>query len=110
MVNFQSRLPGKPYDLYKTMLGKLTLLEKPINIVASNNFFQTKSAEYKKCKYYLTNSIVERTTVGNNSSINRINAKLQSLTIWDAAAIEKRQELPSDLVSEIWKIEEVEAP
>jgi hypothetical protein len=59
---------------------------------------------------YLTNSIVELTTVGNNSSINRINAKLQSFTIWDAAAIEKRQELLSNLVSEIWKIEESEVP
>lgn len=108
--DFTQNNPGKPYDLYKTMLGNLTLLEKPINIVASNNFFQTKCAEYKKCKYYLTSSIPELTTVGNNSSINRINAKLQSFTVWDAAAIETRQELLSNLVSEIWKIEEVEVP
>jgi hypothetical protein len=108
--DFTQRNPNKPYDIYKTMLGNLTLLEKPINIVASNNFFQKKCAEYKKCKYYLTSSIAELTNVGNNSSITRINAKLQSFTVWDALAIEKRQKLLSNLVSEIWKIEKIEAP
>ncbi|HKL85765.1 MAG TPA: DUF262 domain-containing protein [Treponemataceae bacterium] len=105
---FNQKNPGKEYDVYKTRLGNLALLEKPINIVASNNYFQSKCSEYKKCKYYLTSSIAEITTVGNNSSINRMNAKLESFTDWSAQTIEKRQGLLINLASEIWKIEEIE--
>lgn len=107
-ADFAQKNPGKEYDVYKTRLGNLTLLEKPINIVASNNFFQAKCGEYKKCKYYLTSSIAEITTVGNNSSINRINSKLKSFAIWSADTIEERQNLLIGLIYEIWKIEEIE--
>lgn len=106
--DFTDKNPGKEYDTYKTRLGNLTLLEKSINIVASNNFYQSKCPEYKKCKYYLTNSIVELTTVGNNSSINRINTKLEAFPQWNAASIEKRQERLIGLAADIWKIEEIE--
>jgi uncharacterized protein with ParB-like and HNH nuclease domain len=106
--DFTTKNPGKEYDVYKTRLGNLTLLEKPINIVVSNDFFKNKCAEYKKCKYYLTSSIAEITTVGNNSSINRINDKLEAFTEWSADTIEKRQGLLINLASGIWKIEEVE--
>ena len=84
------------------------MLEKPINIVAGNDFFKNKCAEYKKCKYYLTSSIAEITTVGKNSSINRMNAKLESFAEWTAEEIEKRQSLLIKLSSDIWKIEEME--
>lgn len=107
-ANFDQENPDKEYDLYKTRLGNLTLLEKPINIVASNDFFKNKCTEYKKCKYYLTSSIAEITIVGNNSSINRMNAKLESFTEWTAYAIERRQSLLIKLSSDIWKIEEME--
>jgi hypothetical protein len=79
-ADFIKNNPGKEYELYKTRLGNLTLLEKPINIVASNNFYQSKCAEYEKCKYYLTSSIARITTAGNNTSINRINTKLAAYT------------------------------
>ena len=107
-ADFTKKNKDKEYDVYKTRLGNLTLLEKPINIVASNNFFQDKCAEYRKCKYYLTSSIAEITTVGNNSSINRINDKLKAFTEWSADTIEERQGLLINLASDIWKIEEVE--
>jgi hypothetical protein len=100
---FTEANPSTRYDDYKNKLGNLTLLERPINIVASNNFFATKKAEYRKCKYYLTSSIAEITTVGQNTSINRINEKLQSFDEWSAASIDKRQELLIGLVREIWK-------
>lgn len=106
-ADFVQKNLGKEYDVYKTRLGNLTLLEKPINIVASNNFFQAKCGEYKKCKYYLTSSIAEITTVGNNSSINRINSKLKSFANWGADTIEERQNLLIGLIYEIWKIEEI---
>lgn len=107
-IDFTQKNPDKEYDLYKTRLGNLTLLEKPINIVASNDFFKNKCAEYKKSKYYLTSSIAEITTVGNNSSINRMNVKLESFTDWNADTIEKRQSKIIKLSSDIWKIEEIE--
>lgn len=107
-ADFVKNNPNKEYDLYKTRLGNLTLLEKPINIVASNDFFQKKCTEYKKCKYYLTSSIAEITTVGNNSSINRMNEKLESFAEWNADSIEKRQGILIKLASDIWKIEEIE--
>ena len=34
--------PDANYEEYKVKLGNLTLLEKPINIVASNGFFEAK--------------------------------------------------------------------
>lgn len=104
--NFISNDPGIDYDEYKNRLGNLTLLEKPINIVASNDFFLAKCEEYKKSKYYLTSSIAELTVVGNNTSINRINQMLKSFTDWNASSIDRRQAVLTNLAKEIWKIEE----
>ena len=94
---------GVNYDEYKNKLGNFTLLEKPINIVASNGFFAAKKVEYRKCKYYLTSSIVQITTVGHDSSINRINKMLQAFDDWSAASIDRRQELLMGLSREVWK-------
>jgi uncharacterized protein with ParB-like and HNH nuclease domain len=106
--NFSKKNPGKDYHSYKTMLGNLALIEKPINIVASNHYFKDKCLEYQKCKYYLTSSIAQIVSVGNNSSINRVNKKLSSYKDWDASSIEDRQEKLIRLTSDIWKIEEIE--
>ena len=106
--DFTHKNPSKDYELYKNMLGNLTLLEKPINIVAGNDFFTNKCTEYKKCKYYLTSSIAEITTVGKNSSINRMNIKLESFTDWTSVSIEKRQEMLIGLAKDIWKVEKYE--
>lgn len=104
--DFISKNPGVDYDEYKNRLGNLTLLEKPINIVVGNVFFQKKCDEYKKSKYYLTSSIPALTTVGSNTSINRINQMLKAFTDWNAPDIDERQAMLSSLAKEIWKIEE----
>jgi hypothetical protein len=101
--SFGATNPNANYDECKNKLGNLTLLEKPINIVASNGFFLAKKNEYRKCKYYLTSSISELTTVGQNSSITRINQKLQAFDVWSAVSIDKRQELLMGLSREVWK-------
>ncbi len=111
--------PGALYDKYKIKLGNLTLLEKPINIVASNNFFAEKQKVYRTCAHYLTRSISDIVTVGHNTSINRINEKLRSVPgqcgclmhstgeshhcTWTAASIDARQELLIGLAREIWR-------
>jgi uncharacterized protein with ParB-like and HNH nuclease domain len=96
------------YDDYKTRLGNLTLLEKPINIVAGNDFFREKLAVYKDSKNYLTSSIAELKTVGINTSITRINPQLQSFADWTAGSIDQRQEKLLGLAGDVWKIEEID--
>ena len=107
-TNFIEKNPGADYDEYKNKLGNLTMLEKPINIVASNDYFDLKRPEYAKCKNYLTSSLVGLTNVGKNSSITRVNVKLLAFDSWTAKNIDKRQIMLIDLAKEIWKIAEIE--
>ena len=95
--------PGTAYDDYTNRLGNLTLLEKPINIVAGNDFYTEKQAEYRKSGNYLTRSLVELTSVGQNTSISRINEKLKAFPAWDAKAIEARHGLLITLAQDVWK-------
>jgi len=106
--SFTSSNPGANYDDYKNRLGNFTLLEKPINIVASNSFFEEKKREYEKCKHYLTSSIAKLTVVGKNSSINRINEKLRAFDNWTAASIDQRQALLIELAKDVWKTSLIE--
>lgn len=95
--------PEGGYDDYKNKLGNLTLLEKPINIVASNDYFSAKQTEYRKSNNYLTRSLVELTSVGQNTSISRMNEKLASFDIWNAKAIDKRHTLLIEMAKDVWK-------
>jgi hypothetical protein len=106
--DFITRNPEKNYDEYKNLLGNFTLLEKPINIVAGNDFFVKKCEEYKKSKYYLTSSIAQINIVGNDSSINRINKRLKSFTEWTADTINERQAMLIDLIKDVWVIRDYE--
>ena len=56
--------PGMVCDDYKDRLGNLTLLEKPINIVAGNDFYKAKQVEYGKSGNYLTRSLVALVALG----------------------------------------------
>jgi hypothetical protein len=95
--------PNAGYDDYKNRLGNLTLLEKPINIVAGNDFYTAKQAEYRKSGNYLTRSLAELTKVGQNTSISRINEKLEAFPTWDAASIEKRHGMLIALAQNVWR-------
>lgn len=94
--------PNAIYDDYKNRLGNLTLLEKPINIVAGNGFYDAKLVEYTKSGNYLTRSLVALTEVGQNTSISRINTKLEAFPEWNVASIEKRHSLLIALAQEVW--------
>ena len=107
-ADFTAKNLKAAYDDCKNKLGNLTLLEKPINIVASNDFFAAKRSEYAKCKHYLTSSIAGLTPVGNNSSITRINEKLAAFDEWTAETIDKRQTVLIGLTKEVWKITQIE--
>ncbi|MBW6513527.1 MAG: DUF262 domain-containing HNH endonuclease family protein [Candidatus Syntrophosphaera sp.] len=96
--------PGIDYDKYKIKLGNLTLLQKPLNIVAGNDYYKRKCDQYKNCGFYFTRSLVETPTVGNQSSVNRINQFLKVFPDWNAATIDERQQLLINLAFEVWKI------
>lgn len=95
------------YEEYKNRLGNLTLLEKPINIIASNDFYVEKVEEYRKSKNYLTSSLAEVTTVGKNSSINRMNIHLRAFDNWNGDSIDQRHQLLVDLAIHVWQTEEM---
>jgi hypothetical protein len=97
------------YDRSKMRLGNLTLLEKPINIVAGNDFFDAKKVEYRKSRNYLTSSLADLHAVGQDTSISRINAKLREFDVWNADSIDKRQEMLLALVRDTWKMSLLEA-
>ena len=97
------REPRAGLRRHKNRLGNLTLLEKPINIVAGNDFYTAKQAEYRKSGNYLTRSLVELIDVGQNTSISRINAKLESFPSWNASTIEKRHGMLIALAQDVWK-------
>lgn len=95
---------GKDYILSVPKLGNLTLLEKPMNIVADNNFFDSKKVIYKTSRFYLTKSLAGMDTVGRNTSVTRINQLLKTFEKWDKESIEERQEMLLNLAKIIWKI------
>ena len=99
---FESANPDTTYDEQKNLLGNLTLLEQPHNIVAGNDFFLNKQALYKNSGNYLTRSLVELAQVGQNTSITRINERLTSFDEWNKENIEKRRQILQGLISEIW--------
>lgn len=95
--------PDADYDAYKNRLGNLTLLEKTHNIVASNDFYEKKKALYKDSQVYLTKSLAVLSTVGQNTVVTKINAKLEVFPTWNAANIDRRHALLMALAQDIWK-------
>ncbi|MGV6840726.1 MAG: HNH endonuclease family protein [Planktomarina sp.] len=102
-ADWRQRQPDLDYDGYKSRLGNLTLLEKPINIVAGRNYFADKIDEYAKSSSYLTRSLSALADVGKNTSISRINEMLASYDKWDAENIDDRQTLLLALAKEVWR-------
>jgi uncharacterized protein with ParB-like and HNH nuclease domain len=95
---------GIGYDDEKVKLGNLTLLEKPINIVASNGYFDEKKKAYTNASLHLTKSIGNHVQVGKNTSADRIYAKLKTFDIWDANAIHSRQDMLRKLADDVWSV------
>lgn len=102
--DFRSKNPGADYEACKIKLGNLTLLEKPLNIIAGNDFFAKKKDKYGSCSLYLTRSLVGLADFGGNSSIARLNEKLAAFEEWSAEAIDRRQALLIALSREIWRV------
>jgi len=63
---------------------------------------------YGKSGNYLTRSLVALTEVGQNTSISRINAKLEAFPAWNAASIENRHGMLIALAQDVWKTTPIE--
>jgi hypothetical protein len=109
-LDLRAEEPGSAYDDRKIRLGNLALLEKPINIVAGNDFFAHKRDAYAKSANYLTRSLTGLTTVGNNTSINRINARLKEFDQWSGRTIDERHEMLRAIAAEVWAIRLIDSP
>jgi hypothetical protein len=48
--------------------------------------------------------LVELTKVGQNTSISRINEKLETFPVWEAASIEQRHSMLIALAQDIWRV------
>ena len=100
---------NKEYQKYKLKLGNLTLLEKPLNIVAGCNVLKLKEQPYLNSHTYLTSSIIKLKDIGSsNSSVDKINKKLKSYDklLWNDKNINDRQQKLYELSKDIWKVEE----
>ena len=102
---FEKENPNVEYDDYKLKLGNLTLLEKPINIVAGRDFFEKKKGLYLKSGYILTKSIAKLEVVGKDTSINRMNKELKTFDSWNKKSIDERQDILFKLSQKIWVLE-----
>lgn len=105
---FETANPQTTYEEQKNRLGNLTLLERPHNIVAGNDFYEVKRNMYKQSGNYLTRSLVGLAEVGRNSSVSRINEKLKAYAVWNAESIEQRREILQGLIHDIWKLRDWE--
>jgi len=96
--------PESDYEEFMLRLGNLTLLEKPLNILASNHAFDVKVIEYGKSSHYLTRSIAGKADVGANTSVTMINQNLSAYQDWNADSVTDRQRRLVELATEVWKV------
>ena len=93
------------YDMIKSKLGNLTLLEKVPNIVIGNNdFYTVKRPGYEASAIYLTRSISCLDDIGVNNMLTKLNNKLYMWEKWDEETITERQEMLYNLSHTIWEI------
>lgn len=79
------------YDRYKSMMGNLTLLEKPINASLGRDYFADKQRAYASSGLFLTKSLSGSQAVGINTRYVKAAHCLSQHDNWNSAAIEKRQ-------------------
>jgi hypothetical protein len=97
------------YDVHVGRLGNLTLLEKTINSSVQNGSFSEKAPGYRQSTFLLTKSLVEKPQVGANTQLNRAVQELMQFDRWNAAAIQKRQEMLVTLARKVWVMPESRA-
>ena len=94
----------RPNDIasFVRRLGNLCLVEKSINTSIGNGVFEKKMKAYKGSKFLLTQSLVEKVSIGVNTAIDRAVRDLEAFDHWDSASIERRQAMLSVLAHRVW--------
>ncbi|WP_454887749.1 HNH endonuclease family protein [Sphingomonas oryzagri] len=85
-------------------LGNLMLLEKSVNIVASNEPYSIKCGVYPSSKFLLSRCQEKPLQVGVNDRITRAMKQLDPALQWDRAAIEQRQRWFAEIALDVWQI------
>lgn len=88
-------------------LGNFILLEKSVNIVASNSAYSVKAAQYPNSQFLLTRCQAEVMQVGVNDQITRAMKNLNPSPNWTASAIRKRQEWFAEIALDVWSLRHV---
>ncbi len=85
-------------------LGNLILLEKSINASMLNKPYSEKRDVFRHSKLLLTKSLAERPKIGENTKIDQAVRDLPPFTVWNEAAIDKRQDVMAGLAQQVWQI------
>jgi len=86
-------------------LGNLTLLEKSINVVASNKAFVDKLPDYEKSKFLLTSGISPAYRLGKNTAVDRALAKVDSFGQWTEESVVSRSRNLAKVAGEVWGLD-----
>jgi hypothetical protein len=88
-------------------LGNLVLLEKSVNIVASNAPYSAKAKVYPSSKFLLTRCQCDPLMVGINDQITKAVNKLAPAAQWSSESIHARQNWYADAALDVWKLRNV---
>lgn len=89
---------------YIQCLGNLMLLEKSVNIVASNAPYSQKCGVYPSSKFLLSRCQATLLKVGANDRITRAMKQLDPAPVWNSEAVDRRQLWFADIALDVWDI------
>ncbi|MBY9064974.1 DUF262 domain-containing HNH endonuclease family protein [Sphingomonas yunnanensis] len=89
---------------YIQCLGNLMLLEKSVNVVASNAPYSQKCGVYPSSKFLLSRCQATRLKVGANDRITRAMKRLDPAPVWNSEAIDRRQLWFADIALDVWDV------
>lgn len=89
---------------YIQCLGNLMLLEKSVNIVASNAPYSQKCGVYPSSKFLLSRCQATRLKVGTNDRITRAMKRLDPAPVWNSEAVDRRQLWFADIALDVWDV------
>ncbi len=86
-------------------IANLTLLEKPINVVAANKPLTQKLRDYEKSKLLLTSGISPAYRVGKNTAIDRALNNVASFDSWTNEAAVARLDSLVAIAKKVWGLD-----
>ncbi|MBP7733105.1 MAG: DUF262 domain-containing protein [Caldisericia bacterium] len=95
------------YEMHKSMLGNLTLLENKFNSAASNNTKDKKAELYNKSKFIITSLLSSEPYIGQDSNKLKISKLFSKSKInnWNTKTIQDRQEALMIVSKKVWGLD-----